>query len=171
MAWDDNARTRLAADKSLTTSVATWLVERDDLLHTWPIPVAFTEQTTSSTSYASLVTFDIRVPDYADQCALKCIIEVKVATGATGPSASGSFRVYDADNSTDGTEVTGITGTSYADSSESSVTLSAATLANTTVTFGIKAKINDAANTMYVRNADPAEPIGGGRITFWFEAV
>jgi hypothetical protein len=169
MAWDDNARTRLAADKSLTTSLATWLVERDDILMGVPLQVEFAEATTSSTTYASVVTFDLRVPDFADQTALKAIIEVKVATGPTGPSASGDFRLYDADNSVDGTEVTGITDTSYVNSSEASVTLTA-TSANTTVTFGIKAKINNADNTMFVRN-DNGGASNVFRSTFWFEAV
>ena len=153
--WIDHARTDYAAGDSCPTARATFLRERNDLLYELPIQVEFIEATTQVvTPYTSVVTFDIFVPGYAAGANLKAVIEAHVDAG------SGDFRLFNSTHSVDGTEVTGITAVAYEDAPEASLAI-ADGQANQLVTFGVKAKIDNGANTMFVRNLD--------RLTFWFE--
>ena len=154
MAWGTTARGAYDAGDSGPTTACAFLVERNQLLAELPVQVEFPESTTQATVYTSVVTFFIQVPLFATECSLKAFIEVKVDAG------TGDFRLYNVTNAADGAEVTGIVGVAYAESAEASLAIQAAD-ADSLVEFGIKAKIDNAANTMFVRNAD--------RLTFWLE--
>jgi hypothetical protein len=158
--WNDFTRAQFGADKFCPTDQGETLVDRDKYIGRLPFQMYMAEASTSSVTYATLVTFEaIYVPAFAVGGSLKFIPQVYVDAG------TGDWRLYNVDTSTAGTAVTGITNTSYADSSEGEIAVADAD-GDSWVQYRIEGKIDDVANTFFMKNFTGVI----GNITMWYEA-
>lgn len=158
MPWDDSTRASYAADQSVPKTNLDQLLERDELLGAVPFQVAFGEQTESSSSYITQVTFNVRVPDFVIAgWFLYAKIFRKVDAGS-----GGAVRLR---NNTDGingvTEETGISDTTYAFGTEVKVQIDAGP--HVIVDIAVQSLNSDANNTL-VRNGET----GIDHLNFWW---
>lgn len=61
MAWDDYARTRLAASKSCPTEMAVWIRDRDRMLAELPFHIEVASSNTTNASFTAVANFRIYV--------------------------------------------------------------------------------------------------------------
>ncbi len=146
MAWTTFARTDFDANDAGRTGRGDYLVERDTLAAGRPFAAEqFAEFSTTNASYQDAATFTIRTPDFAiTGWYLHAHFEVKVAAGS-----GGAIRLQNVTDSQDGTAQTGISGTSYALSSDLSVIVNAGEHADVNIKVQV---LGDAVNLMFVRN-------------------
>ena len=162
MAWDDYSAADLAADKPPTTSVATWLAERDDILMTLPFRVELAEQSTAAAAWAVVHSgISIYTPDFAglglaagQGAFLYCQPEIYVSGGGTA-----DYRlVIETAPITYGSEIGSITAAAYGTEVSPSKVQIPYDVANTLPEYRIHAQTT--AGTVYIRNVD--------RLTFWW---
>ncbi len=159
MAWDDHARTDLAADKALRTGRAEWLADRNRMLGEKPLQHYNADTTTNSVTGVTLFTFDHWVPDYADGWYLHAIFEAYIT-----PAGAGNIRVNATNTGALSTNITN--GSPHADAPEISVLIDSGEI-NSLVTFTVVGKVGNGANTLHVRNGTNINT--GTRHTIWFE--
>lgn len=111
MAWPEATRASYAADQSVPLGNVQALEARDHWLYEHAISGYFAEASTASASptYATIATLIIWVPTWVAQqlCTLNASIEGKVSAG------TGTWRLRDSTDTVDGSASTGITSTSY----------------------------------------------------------
>lgn len=140
------ARSDYAADKAGKTSKFAQLVQRDFVLARRPLQVSFAEASTTSTSYVTLASFELFVPDYAVGKSLALYIEGRQPTSGT----DGAWRLQDNASATDGTEIAVPDGSaSYANLGPSLLVIDAAWV-GTQRTINVRGKAG--AGTLNLRS-------------------
>lgn len=104
--------------------------------------VSFTERNTQGTSFSSLVTFDVTIPDLPDPQNGRSLTVALLGKVDDGPTRTGTYRI--SDGTTDGTEDT----TTSATNEEMTSTITVpASWAGTTKTIQIQGKIDSSPGT------------------------
>lgn len=146
--WPSVSRSDYDANTPTRKERAEALRDRDVCLMRRPMFVNISEQAETATGYAVQAEFTVWVPDYASGNKLAMILDAKVA------SDTGDWKLREKASATDGTEVS-VTGTSYAESGPSEVTIDASWV-DSERTFEILSKVDAGTGTIYLKATDIA---------------